>query len=291
MARILAPGVTVEALGDLDPDNFLLRLYTLQPEAESTETWKRTRYRDLARATIDKDLLQNLHQRQSKLLDQFSGQHKMISDTVRLQTDSNFTCGLSHPTVLENGMTLLRPWGFPYLPSSAIKGRIASWLAELLVDDGINLPRDARDQALRNSDFHKVFGWAKPASEEGDPGHVLFLDALPESFTLETDITTVHLQAWHQERQPPLGVENPTPIPFLAVAGGSVFVFRFATRDDLSFDLASLYGAHAAKLEPFGLADAASLPEFLRLLLISTAHFCGFGAQTAVGYGRMRLAQ
>ena len=295
----IAPSTTRALIGDArEIHNLHLRLFTLLPKELATGTGvpkedsklKRRLYQDLE-PLLEKasEVLGKLAERQ-KLLAEAGG-----SRPVCLELTSNFTCGMSQPTLLENGLTLLRPYGIPILPASSIKGALASWLAEIL-SGKLNLSEKEEEKALNESGFLPLFGFGTRAGgrgEEGQTGLVKFFDALPVGGPssgpwLEADITTVHHQSWYEGKQgaTPAGFENPVPIPFLTVRKGTRFQFCFVVPDKASLSVQLSNGQDTA-LEKFGIKPGNTPAGFLEDLLVSTARYKGFGSQTAKGYGRM----
>jgi CRISPR-associated protein Cmr6 len=99
-------------------------------------------------------------------------------------------------------------------------------------------------------------------------GRVICLDAVPVApVRLEADVMTPHYLPWSDDN-PPADWRSPTPIPFLTVAPGALFLFAAIPRDRNAADA-------VAQLDRW-LEDALSN--------------AGAGAKTAIGYGRMKRA-
>ena len=171
-------------------------------------------------------------------------------------TDSRLIIGLGGTSVIETGMTLHPLYGFPYLPSSGLKG-----LARAYAEIGI----DAQKEEL-----FEVFG-----SEDKDPRHatnnrqgkVFFMDGLPASFPkLEIDIMNPHYGDYYQGNKPPADYLNPVPVTFLAMASDETF----------SFAVCSKYKELAEKARQW---LVGGLTEF------------GAGGKTNVGYGYFKILQ
>ncbi len=102
--------------------------------------------------------------------------------------------------------------------------------------------------------------------ERNSAGRICFLDALPiKPVKLEADVMTPHYAGWSEKDDPPGDWRSPPPIPFLATAAGTSFLFgiiplRHASAQDL-------------KLVESWIQDALE--------------WAGVGAKTAIGYGRL----
>lgn len=162
-------------------------------------------------------------------------------------TESRFVTGLGRSHPVENGFTWHPTLGTPYLPGSSIKGLVRSWAHEHAE------PRPAPEAAAR------LLG------ASGGSGAVSFLDAVPvEPVRLDADVMTPHFAGW-SESDPPGDWCSPTPIPFLATAAGTKFLFGVVPCASLrDGDLDTVVG-----------------------WLASALAWAGAGAKTAVGYGRM----
>jgi CRISPR-associated protein Cmr6 len=94
-------------------------------------------------------------------------------------------------------------------------------------------------------------------------GQTLFMDAVPETATLEIDVMTPHHAKYYapQGAAWPADWESPTPVPFLTIGRGSVFHFAVG-------------GAHRAQAAGW-LREALDWP--------------GAGAKTSAGYGAWKI--
>lgn len=171
------------------------------------------------------------------------------------RTEWRLVVGLGRKGQLEVGFIFHQPYGFPMIPGSALKGLAAS-CATLL---------DGRDPT--DSEVVAVFGKAAQEEMDGVAGGALFLDAIPAGQAqLEIDIINPHFPDYYRQGSslvPPTDWQNPEPVPFLAVAPGTRFLFAVGWRGKPDTDR-------------LGRA-VAWLKRGLREL--------GVGAKTSAGYG------
>lgn len=109
--------------------------------------------------------------------------------------------GGAHP--LESSFSLHPLYGFPYLPSSSIKGLVGE---------------------------EEICGTQK------GKGEVIFFDAFPKPNRelLQYDIISVHYKSYYDSRgrKPPAGLEGPTIINLLCIPRGTSFLFLLASKDE-----------------------------------------------------------
>ncbi len=163
-------------------------------------------------------------------------------------TESRFVTGLGRSHPVENGFAWHSTLGTPYLPGSSVKGMVRAWAEQE------THPRP------NSEDLDRLLG------ERNSAGRICFLDALPiKPVKLEADVMTPHYAGWSEKDDPPGDWRSPTPIPFLATAAGTSFLFgiiplRHASTQDLI-------------LVESWIQDALE--------------WAGVGAKTAIGYGRL----
>ncbi len=163
-------------------------------------------------------------------------------------TEFRFVTGLGRSHPVENGLAWHPTLGTPYLPGSSVKGLVRSW-AKTETE-----PRS--DKATLNHLLGTV----------GRAGSIGFLDAVPIApVRLEADVMTPHYAGWSKD-DPPGDWCSPTPIPFLATAAETSFLFGIIPCRAVADD------------GPDTVAD------WLR----SALAWAGAGAKTAIGYGRFR---
>ena len=161
-------------------------------------------------------------------------------------TESRFVTGLGRSHPVENGFVWHPTLGTPFLPGSSVKGLIRSW-AKADAD-----PRPDRETLAR------LLG------EPGDAGRVCCLDAVPLGpVKLEADVMTPLHAGW-DDCDPPGDWRSPTPVPFLATAAETPFLFGLVPCDGVTKN------------------DLETVSMWLRDALA----WAGGGAKTAVGYGR-----
>ena len=183
------------------------------------------------------------------------------------ETESRFVTGigLSHP--VENGFAWHPTLGTPYLPGSSVKGLVRAWATTE------EAPRP--DPKI----VERVFGAADASVSTPHVGRVCFLDAVPVTpVKLDADVMTPHYANWNPDN-PPGDWCSPIPIPFLAVAAKTCFLFNAIPR----------FGPTADGLGAASHTDpTADDLELVFSWLESALEWSGAGAKTAVGYGRFR---
>jgi CRISPR-associated protein Cmr6 len=170
---------------------------------------------------------------------------------TKFKPDWRVVVGLGTDSVYETGITLHHIYGFPYIPASAIKGIVRSYvIAENYQNKEIT--------ALKDPAFVEIFGGTDRQ------GKVIFFDAMPTSVPqLTPDIMNVHYPDYYGGKKAPTDTQNPIPILFLTVENTE---FQF------------ILGCNTV---PQVLQTAL---RWLKLALENK----GIGAKTAVGYGYMK---
>lgn len=185
---------------------------------------------------------------------------------------SPFATGLGNEHPLENGFSFLTPYGLPYLPGSGVKGVIRRAAEELESGEW------GDKQGWTKEAIRALFGpgekdFAEDRDTPAQQGALRFWDVLPKppKNSLAVEIMTPHLSEYYQGNKTPNTSLTPNPIPFLAVPAGSGFTFH-------------------VECLPGRIADAEIGTQWKSLVEAAFAHaaeWLGFGAKTAVGYGRM----
>jgi len=233
------------------------------------------------------ETLKAIHDRQTGILKSIAVQGGMVWEfRARLRSPYISGLGSGHPT--ETGMILDRNSGLPFIPASAIKGvlRLACALEIASAEPGVVRPaKDKQGKTIEgqweiddgHSHLRRYFGDTNTGASDSVRGQLVFLDAFPVAVpAIKTDIMNPHFGEYYKGNQGPLETESPIPVKFLAVEEETEFIFRcFAlplpcrnVTDDLT--------------RPFGATDEqTTVNMFFRALCE-----LGFGAKTAVGYGR-----
>ena len=168
------------------------------------------------------------------------------------EVDWRMVIGLGGEHVQETSMTLDHVYGIPYIPGSAFKGVVRSWV----IQENFN---NDEELAMKDADFLKVFGSPKSA------GKVQFLPAYPiDNVLLSLDIMNPHFPEYYTGSKLPTDTQDPKPINFLTVVE-TLFRFIFLSKDQ------------SLKILVEGWVDSALRGK-------------GLGAKTAVGYGYFRRA-
>ncbi|MDQ7795022.1 MAG: type III-B CRISPR module RAMP protein Cmr6 [bacterium] len=223
-----------------------------------------------------------------------------------MQPEWRFVVGVGRKTALEAGLTFNRPWGFPVVPGSALKGLARSvalreLAAELGVIEGNRGDFLQKLQEWLEAGLHPADGERpqEPRAEECLPGpaslrtelslhlqtvnrfrrvfgttraagQAVFFDAIPRGLPcLEMDIVNVHHPGYYQSEP---GHRQPPadwedPVPSFFLTVGS--------------DTAYLFAVGWRSPQDSDGPDQEQAVSWLRQGL--TAH--GIGAKTAAGYG------
>ncbi|MDR2354931.1 MAG: type III-B CRISPR module RAMP protein Cmr6, partial [Clostridiales Family XIII bacterium] len=193
------------------------------------------------------ELLSALHDAQTLALRGLACRYTQVGELK-----SRMAVGLGSSSVFETGMILHKPYGFPYIPGSAVKGA----LRHLIIGEAF---MGDENRAAGDADFAAVFG------KQDHRGKLLFFDVYPSGIDqLELDIMNPHFSDYYMSRKPPTDTYNPTPIVFRVVPAGTKFTFCIA-----------------------GDADRTVSGRPIRDWFSDLMRYAGFGAKTAVGYGWM----
>ena len=188
-------------------------------------------------------------------LDMLSGYR--YSHHITAALGSRMVVGLGEASIFETGIALHHIYGFPYIPGSAIKGCLRSFVVG-------DLFGGSESGALSDDCFRAVFGTQDSA------GKVVFFDAYPTKCDkLELEIMNPHYSDYYQDnsgKTAPTDDQKPIPIKFYAVPEKTQFRFQLASKGE---DIGRL--AIRRKTVPNLLAEM--LGEI------------GVGAKTTVGYG------
>ena len=237
------------------------------------------------RVESSKMILDAIHARQAAVLASAAMRDVMVWEfRARLQCPYVSGLGSGHPT--ETGMILDRNSGLPYIPASAVKGVLRLACALHIAATEPDKIRAGSDQVEIPDDhplLRRCFGDTDTGKPDGVRGQLVFLDAFPADVpTIRTDIMNPHFGKYYAGSQGPLETENPIPVKFLTVAEGTEFVFRCFVSPLPDDGLA----APDSPVRPFDETDGKAVAAMFSRACTQL----GFGAKTAVGYGRFALA-
>lgn len=319
------PFDTVEAIKRVKSiDNFALKLNKAArfvPKDEEDGNKFKFFYKDKKNHTKDfeirsaygltKEKFAGLAERHMKSVDQLN---LLISDTpLDCTIDWRLIVGLGNESVYDTSMTLHHVYGIPYIPASAVKGVVRSWIITE------RFGRDEKD-AIKDKGFCDVFGCPKKIEginshyNEDRQGKVWFFDAFPLSEPkIEVDIMNPHYGDYYAEKKvngnpvPPADYLKLNPITFLTVGEkdkeGNPLQFQFIIgikekdNDAIGAGSRLLKDSNGLliKVRKKGtneLVDASADPRLLNITqawLRQALEEHGIGAKTTVGYGYMKM--
>lgn len=211
---------------------------------------------------------------------------EQLLKTFELFTATRLIIGIGGASVYEVGLTLHHVYGIPYIPASAIKGLIRSWMIQSQYDndegkaigekefcDLFGCPAEWKDEEKRShkSYYENHKGEYDKLSGERQ-GNIVFFDAFPSSPPeIKEDVMNVHYPDYYRGEAPPTDFQSPNPIAFLTVAEGTSFQFMIGVKENLEREEND--------------TNYESLLGRAEELLISALTHHGIGAKTAVGYG------
>lgn len=285
-ALTLLPKDTKDALARIDPDNFALKWQKAARHVEGPVSdknkfmfFKRERKGENFEikpnyGKLDFEQIANRELVNAKVL---WGNNQIKA--VVLNTQWRMVQGLGLESVYETSMTLHHVYGIPYIPASALKGVVRSWIIT-------NAYESKEEAALSDPRFCDWFGCPgelviddkdgkrrRHAShyKEARRGKLVFFDTYPlKAPQIKTDVMNPHYGPYYSDKTgntPPADYHNPVPVFFLTVEETP---FRFI----LGADKETLGQSLKNKTIFDWLKDAL------------TNH--GIGAKTAVGYGYMK---
>jgi CRISPR-associated protein Cmr6 len=158
----------------------------------------------------EKNFLKALNSDNQKISEAFRNKHSV---TGRLQ--SRLLIGMGNASVFETALTFHKPYGFPYIPGTAVKGVLRSFIInEYFGSD--------EDRAMECPMFIKAFGCGptkKVPGRDSRRGELVFLDAFPKSIEkLDLDVMTPHYGDYYgnkdQKNPPPTDDGNQTLLHF-----------------------------------------------------------------------------
>jgi len=227
-------------------------------------SYYKNKYASFQKVGTAQEILVRKHSEQAAFCESFSPKYEKVIFKAKLDAPLITGIGESHPH--EVSLLFEHNMGIPYIPASGIKGivRFAHTLGLVsAIPPGKITEKEGKecfDDEEEWTGIHQLFGTQERR------GSVIFLDAYPEKVPeLHVDIMNPHYGQYYGDdtnKKPPGDYFDPTPIKFLTVARGTVFIFR-ALVDSGQPDL----------VEKVKDAFKKALSEE------------GVGAKTAVGYG------
>lgn len=192
---------------------------------------------------------------------------------LELATDWRMAQGLGIESVYETSLTLHHIYGIPYVPASALKGVVRSWVISEVygVEEGA---------AIRDQIFCDWFGCPGELVDgkkrkfishykEARQGQLIFFDIFPLTPPkVVVDVMNPHYQPYYSDnsgKTPPADYLSPNPVFFLTIAN-TTFQVMVGGKDREILN---------------GTIDGKNIQYWLQAAL--TSH--GLGAKTAVGYG------
>jgi len=236
-------------------------------------------YNGLKNNIMLKDLLDEKQRSQQQFCEIYEkAGYKIIKYQAELKSPLITGIGQPHPN--EVGMVFDHTMGIPYIPASSVKGIVRfAHILGLINSENLSDYTDKYGEFLVESNLETkipaIFGGDADEEKEGKKktkklkGKVIFLDAYPDKIPdLHVDIMNPHYGDYYNDEKgttPPADYLDPTPIKFLTVKPGTIFIFKALVPEDSDL------------LEPLKTAFQRALEEE------------GMGAKTAVGYGRFEI--
>ena len=190
----------------------------------------------------------------------------LIIRALTFKTDWRLIVGLGGASVYETSMTLHHIYGIPYIPGSAVKGVLRSWIITQCFNND-------EDKAYKDIGFCYIFGSPAKSVLGEHKGAVCFFDAFPMSKpAIKRDIMNPHYGSYYMKNEAPTDDKDPVPVPFLTVEN-TKFQFYIGIREEENMKIKS------GKFE-----QQEPLEVVMKYLPDALAGY-GIGAKTSVGYG------
>ncbi|MYB92485.1 type III-B CRISPR module RAMP protein Cmr6, partial [Candidatus Poribacteria bacterium] len=243
-----------------DISNFALR-YQYFLEEENPESQRVKFMLNASQLGDSQRAIEPLRDRQTNQLNYLAKDYRAFCGFY--EVDWRMVTGLGGDHVQETNMTLDHVYGIPYLPGSAFKGIVRSWVIQEDFNGDEKLAmRDIEDSddvdlKKKKNNFFDVFGNQKSM------GQVQFLSAYPtNNVVLSLDIMNPHFPNYYIGTELPTDTQNPNPINFLTLKQ-TLFRFVLLSRKQDLIDITKDWTDKALKSK-------------------------GLGAKTASGYGYFR---
>jgi len=210
----------------------------------------------------------NSFQEANDYINKLNERQRQIADkSFTLTTKSRLIVGLGGGSALEVSIKLHFIYGFPYIPSSAIKGVLRAYKILEKLDFDFEKYSDLEKKIESGNREDKEIGtFVRVFGNQQYKGDLIILDAIPENFPkLEEDIMNPHYPKYYNEKEPPTDNQYPVPIKFLTVAKEEKFNFYFKN--------SQVY--------------KEAFETDLKQDLIEAFNYIGIGAKTGIGYGSL----
>lgn len=162
--------------------------------------------------------MQKVIERQNSIIIQLKKELSYKVKSFEATLIRNAVPGMGIESAFETGISLNFLYGFPYFPSSSLKG-IAAEYARSFED-------------VSENDIKEIFG------SQDKEGSVIFFDGLPiesnNPFTV--DIITPHYQEYYGGKLWPADYLKPIPNSFLAIKKGVTFRFSLASGNETALN-------------------------------------------------------
>ncbi|MYC75352.1 type III-B CRISPR module RAMP protein Cmr6 [Candidatus Poribacteria bacterium] len=260
--QIYCPSDTRDIVTHAEVSNFALRyhhfLVTRSDREKTTFGLQAKQPNQTLSLAGSQKVLEPLRDRQTDQLRYFASNGYFYCATSRI--DWRMVVGLGGNHVQETNMTLHHVYGIPYLPGSALKGVVRSWVIQEYFGNDEKLAtrdieaRDPADLKQKKKNFVDVFGSQKSA------GMVQFFDALPNSGVhFDVDIMNPHFSDYYTRGAFPTDYQRLIQIYFLTLKN-THFRFLIVAKETGPLQLVTDWFTEAIANQ-------------------------GFGAKSAVGYG------
>lgn len=212
------------------------------------------------------DFKSNNFQEANAYLNKLNERQRQIADkSFTLTTKSRLIVGLGGGSALEVSIKLHFIYGFPYIPSSAIKGVLRAYKILKKVNFDFEKYSDLEKKIESGNREDKEIGtFVRVFGNQQYKGDLIILDAIPKKFPkLEEDIMNPHYPKYYNEKEPPADNQYPVPIKFLTVEKEEKFNFYFKN--------SQVY--------------KEAFETDLKQDLIEAFNYIGIGAKTGIDYG------
>ncbi len=243
------PEETKDLLGEKTIDNFHLKLnrFALYDIENAYKVENQKISENFFYQEWEKDYSQFIDEHNESICTLFNKENLIKLD---LKTSYYLLIG-SEESIYETSIRLHHIYGFPYIPSSAIKGTFRNYIINTAYEK-------SEKKALACPKFIEIFG------SQDNEGKVIFFDAFPKDKpSLKIDILNPHYKDYYDGKSAPTDTQNPVPVKFLTVKNTS-FTFIIGFKENKLNEIEDIKKSFKECLKDFGI-----------------------GAKTSVGYGDM----